>query len=122
MMGSGHGLTTLLCNLLIQMYGKCGALDDAMAIFDSMCLRNEFSWTLIIEANALQGHFEKAARVFDDMGNTNIVPDKVTFIIMISACADEVALDEGKRLHSGLIEGGHDSEVIVGNTLVNMYG
>eukprot|EP00250_Pteridium_aquilinum_P002816 c13042_g1_i1 orf=3-668(-) len=112
MIASGHDLTVLLCNLLVQMYGKCGSLDDAMAIFSCMCVRNEFSWTLIMEAYVQQGQFQKAAQLFEDMEKSSAIPDMVTFVIMVSACADEAALDEGKRLHSALVERGHDSEVI----------
>lgn len=119
---SGHDPTVLLGNLLVQMYSKCGAMEDALAVFGGMCVRNVFSWTLIMDAYAQQRQFGKAARLFEEMEKSSTTPDAVTFVIMVSACADGAALDEGMRLHSSLIDRGHESEVIIGNALVNLYG
>jgi len=48
-------------------------------------------------------------------------PDKFTFVQVINACAGLGALEEGKCVHEQIFESGWESDVIVGNSLVDMY-
>ncbi|KAI5061250.1 hypothetical protein GOP47_0023755 [Adiantum capillus-veneris] len=56
------------------------------------------------------------------MGMADLVPNKITFISILDACANEASLDEGRLLHSCLMEFQYESELVVGNSLVNLYG
>ena len=49
-----HGIDqdALLGNLLLQMYGSCGALEDACWVFNSMQKRDQFSWNFMIRVHA----------------------------------------------------------------------
>ncbi len=40
---------------------------------------------------------------------------------MLNACASVVALEEGRCVHEQIIQSGQDSDVFVGNSLVDMY-
>jgi hypothetical protein len=44
----------------------------------------------------------------------------VTFVMMLNAHASVVAVEEGRR-EQQIIESGWESDVIVGNSLVDMY-
>ncbi|KAJ7279242.1 hypothetical protein O6H91_Y378200 [Diphasiastrum complanatum] len=50
-----------------------------------------------------------------------VAPDKVVFVVVLKACASLAALEQGKQLYSDIIKRGFQSDVIVGNTLVDMY-
>ncbi|KAJ7540625.1 hypothetical protein O6H91_10G023400 [Diphasiastrum complanatum] len=110
-----------LANTLLHMYSKCGSVLDAHKVFSNMPQHNVYSWTAIISAYADTGQGEEAINLFQQMQETGLAPDKVVFVVVLKACARLAALEQGKRLHSDIIKRGFQSDVIVGNTLVDMY-
>ncbi|KAG5226234.1 pentatricopeptide repeat-containing protein [Salix suchowensis] len=44
-----------VASALIDMYAKCGSLDDALRVFESMPRKNEVSWNAMISALAFHG-------------------------------------------------------------------
>ena len=82
---------------------------------------NAASWNAIISGNYRQGNAMKAFEVFDQM-LAETIPDSVTFAIMFSMCTDQEALIKGRILHSFLVNVLSEHEVLVGNSLINMYG
>ncbi len=48
-------------------------------------------------------------------------PDSVTFVGVVNACAIVVVLEEGRCAHEQIIQSGWDSDIFVGNSLVDMY-
>ncbi len=45
----------------------------------------------------------------------------VTFVVVLNAFASLVAIDEGRFSHEQIIQSGWDSDVFVGNCLVDIY-
>ncbi len=45
----------------------------------------------------------------------------MTFVGALNACASVVALEEGKCIHELIIQSGCESDVFVGNSLMDMY-
>ncbi|KAJ7536563.1 hypothetical protein O6H91_12G073900 [Diphasiastrum complanatum] len=117
----GLGSNIILGNTLVNMYAKCGSVLDARQVFDSMHEHNIFSWTTIISAYADHGQSEEAINLFQQMQQTGIPPNKVTFVVVLKVCARILALEQGKQLHLDIIKSGFESDVIVGSTLVDMY-
>ncbi|KAJ7540618.1 hypothetical protein O6H91_10G023300 [Diphasiastrum complanatum] len=111
----------LLANTLVHMYSKCGSVLDAHKVFSNMPQHNVYSWTAIISAYADSGQAEEAIKLFQQMQETGLAPDKVVFVVVLKACARLAALEQGKQLHSDIIRRGFQSDVIVGSTLVDMY-
>lgn len=110
-----------LGNLLVLMYGKCGALGDASTVFAKMRQHNVFSWNIIIGAYAHYDKGKEALRFYQQMLLEGVLPDKVTFVSILSACSDQVALGDGRQIH-GLVMGCEfESDVSIGTALVNMY-
>ncbi|KAJ7256129.1 hypothetical protein O6H91_Y414900 [Diphasiastrum complanatum] len=111
----------LLGNTLVNMYAKCGSVLDARKVFDSMPEHNVFSWTIIISTYANHGQGEEAINLFQQMRQTGILPNVVTFVVVLKACARIPALEQGKQLHVDIIKSGFESDTTVRNTLVDMY-
>lgn len=111
-----------LGNLLVQMYGSCGSLDDARAVFCRILDRNLYSWTILIEAFTENGHDEEALKLHKQMQVEGVQPDKVTFICILNACASLSSLIEGRKIHALIALNGFESDVVVGTALVNLYG
>lgn len=107
---------------LVDMYGKCGSLENAQGIFDGMQERNTVSWTALISAYAQHGEVKNAAHLYKRMHQEGILADKVMFVSILDACACEAGLMEGKLVHASIAGSALEVEVVVGTALVNMYG
>lgn len=108
-------------NTLITMYGKCGALVDAYAVFEEMCDPDVVSWTAMITAYCQQDHDKQALQIFKQMGQQGIEPNEVTFTSILGACANPAALPEGKTIHLSIVANGIEAVVLLGNALISMY-
>eukprot|EP00250_Pteridium_aquilinum_P034211 c7240_g2_i1 orf=3-1130(-) len=111
-----------LGNLLLHMYGNCGSLRDARAVFNRLRNRNVFSWSLIIRSYAQHKENQEALKLFQAMLLDGLMPDRVVFVNMISVCATLEILAVGKWMHSFISTCGYASDVVLGTALVNMYG
>ncbi|KAH7301109.1 hypothetical protein KP509_23G012500 [Ceratopteris richardii] len=108
-------------SVLIVMYLKCGSIPDARRVFDRLSIRNVVSWSSIIEGYVEQGQSEEALKLFKDMHKARVEPNAITFISSIKACAGIGATDQGKLIHGNIIEQGLESELLIANTLVDIY-
>lgn len=108
-------------NALINMYSKCGHLQEAMEVFTHISERNVASWNAIISAYCQWEYGKKALQMFNLM-LLEVLPDNVTFATVLCACTNEEALTYGKLLHNFIAILGFEQEVIVGNSLISMYG
>ncbi|CAL5346146.1 unnamed protein product [Camellia sinensis] len=80
---------------LIDMYAKCGRIEDARRVFDHMHERNVFSWTSMINGYGKNGNPEEALELFFRMQRDRYIePNYVTFLSALSACG-----------HAGLAKG-----------------
>lgn len=89
---------------LIDMYAKCGNLDLARRVFDSMTEKNEVSWNSVIAAYGAHGLIKDAMDLFRQMQEAGFVPDHITFLALISACGHAGQVDEGFRLFHSMHE------------------
>ncbi|RZR97565.1 hypothetical protein BHM03_00026764 [Ensete ventricosum] len=80
-------------NSLINLYLKCGRVSDAEKVFDSMPVRDVYTWTGMVSGYALNGSLDKAMDFFDKMPIRNTV----SWNSLINACQkeehDETALE-----------------------------
>ena len=60
-----------LSKIGIDVYGKCGCLDNAGRVFDRMLQRNTFTWNSIIIALIRWGFLHEAVQVFGSMPEPN---------------------------------------------------
>ncbi|KAF3795533.1 Pentatricopeptide repeat-containing protein [Nymphaea thermarum] len=108
-------------NALIDMYAKCGCLRSAEVIFDPNSAKDEISWNTMIAGYTQNGYAREALSIFCRMRAENIEPNLVTIISIVPAAAYLATLKEGMALHSYIIKIGIETEVLVGNSLIDMY-
>ncbi|CAK9861256.1 unnamed protein product, partial [Sphagnum jensenii] len=106
---------------LVDMYAKCGSMEDAWSVFNKMPSRDVVTWTAILGGCAMHGHGQKALELYEQMQKEGVQPDSVTFVGVLNACASLAALKEGRCVHQKIVECGWDADVFVGNSLVDMY-
>ncbi|XP_019054228.1 PREDICTED: pentatricopeptide repeat-containing protein At5g27110 [Nelumbo nucifera] len=80
---------------LLDMYAKCGTVEEARQVFDRLPVRDFVSWTSMITAYGSHGQAFKALELFSKMQDSNAKPDKVTFLAIMSACSHAGLIDEG---------------------------
>lgn len=86
----------LLENALIDMYAKCGSLNEARLVFDEMRFRDVVSWTSMISAYGTSGKGSDAVVLFSKMQNSGLIPDSIAFVSVLSACSHSGLLEEGR--------------------------
>jgi pentatricopeptide repeat protein len=80
---------------LVDMYAKCGTMQDAWRVFCKMPSRNVVSWNAILGGCAVHGHGKEALKHFEDMCEEGVQPDDITFVCLLSACSHAGLVDEG---------------------------
>ncbi|XP_057772248.1 pentatricopeptide repeat-containing protein At3g26630, chloroplastic [Salvia miltiorrhiza] len=70
---SGFHGDVYLDNVLIDLYMKCGAIDDALKVFHKMRHKSVVSWTTVLAGLVLNGRMDIAQKVFDRMPTRNVV-------------------------------------------------
>ncbi|KAI3444278.1 hypothetical protein Pfo_000943 [Paulownia fortunei] len=88
---------------LLDMYAKCGAVKEAVGVFNQLSTRDLVSWTSMIVAYGSHGQAFEALKLFDEMLQTHIRPDRVTFLAVISACSHAGLVDEGQNYFSLMV-------------------
>ncbi|KAG1362444.1 Pentatricopeptide repeat-containing protein, chloroplastic [Cocos nucifera] len=98
-----HGLEWDLsvANSLIGMYSEHDQLDRARSIFESMPEKDLVSWNAIISAHRRD---HRVLTMFQSMEDSGLLPDQVTFVSLLSACANLGLVEDGRRLFSEMEE------------------
>ncbi|KAJ4711430.1 putative Pentatricopeptide repeat-containing protein [Melia azedarach] len=81
---------------LTDMYAKCGDLQTAQRVFDSMLERNVVSWSAMIAGYGMHGQLNAASCLFKQMLDSGIKPNEVTFMNILWACSHSGSVEEGK--------------------------
>nr|XP_010936370.3 pentatricopeptide repeat-containing protein At1g08070, chloroplastic [Elaeis guineensis] len=99
-----HGLrlNVFVGTALIDMYMKCGVVDEALKVFRAMRVKNVFSWNSLMSGFAMNGRGEVAMEAFDMMVKENIKPDGVTFLALLGACCHQGCVGEGRKLFADM--------------------
>ncbi|CAM6036051.1 unnamed protein product [Sphagnum compactum] len=110
-----------LIDILVDMYAKCGSIEDALRVFKRMSTRNVVAWSAIILGHVKCGQGHKALELSSQMQQEGVEPNPVTFVRILNACASIEALKQGNDVHEQIIQSGRESNVSVGSRLVDMY-
>ena len=86
-------------NLVLRMYGICGSMDDAFALFLMMEEKDKFSWNFIIRSCVLNRRNSDALFLFYSMIGEGFLPDNFIYPSILSSCNCHAHLSDGKRIH-----------------------
>ncbi|KAH7438866.1 hypothetical protein KP509_04G034200 [Ceratopteris richardii] len=114
--------STAIYTSLLNMYGRCGNIEDVHKAFSVIEDRDVITWNAMIDAFHEHGIYEVSFTLFSRMHVEGIFPNRVTFISMLDACQRVEALNEGRLLHRYATDSGHMSEVSVVTAVISMYG
>ncbi|XP_043693390.1 pentatricopeptide repeat-containing protein At1g25360 [Telopea speciosissima] len=82
-------------NALITMYARCGVVEAAHQAFLTMPSVDCVSWNAMIAALGQHGHGAMALELFKRMLECDILPDRISFLTVLSACSHAGLVKEG---------------------------
>ncbi|XP_054794236.1 pentatricopeptide repeat-containing protein At1g59720, chloroplastic/mitochondrial-like [Prosopis cineraria] len=95
----------LINTCLVDMYCKCGSLEIAEQVFESMPDKDVNSWNSMILGLAMHGKAEAALDCFTRMVKTQrFVPNSITFVSVLSACNHRGKVNEGLEYFDMMIK------------------
>ncbi|TKW21690.1 hypothetical protein SEVIR_4G136900v4 [Setaria viridis] len=106
---------------LVDMYAKCGCVDEARAVFDGTAVRDAVVWNSMIAACGQNGRPVEALALCRDMAAEGIGPTIATLVSAISAAADAAALPRGRELHGYGWRRGFGLQDKLKTSLLDMY-
>ncbi|XP_030521590.1 pentatricopeptide repeat-containing protein At2g13600-like [Rhodamnia argentea] len=98
----GSDVDICAANALIDMYMKCGCVDAARGVFQSMREHSVVSWTTMIIGCAQNGQAREALKFFDEMIEEGAQPNDITFVCVLDACSQGGFVDEGWKYFSSM--------------------
>ncbi|XP_072975215.1 pentatricopeptide repeat-containing protein At5g48910-like [Typha angustifolia] len=95
----GVQVDSILGSALLDMYSKCGCIDDAINIFQNLKHKELSAWNSIILGLAAHGRGRDALNFFSRMQDDPlIIPNDITFIGLLSACSHAGLVSEGQAV------------------------
>ena len=112
----------ILSTSLVDMYAKCGDIEAAFSVFESMPKKNLVSWNSIIGGYARHGLATRALEEFQRMIKSGVRPDEVTFVNVLSACGHGGLIEEGEKYFYSMGEYAVKAGVEHYACMVDLYG
>ncbi|MQM10056.1 hypothetical protein Taro_042942 [Colocasia esculenta] len=88
---------------IINMYGRCGEIGMARAVFEEVESKGSLTWTSIIEAYGFNGLHEDAIHLFDLMLSRRFIPNHFTFDVVLSICDNAGLHTEALKVFDSMV-------------------
>ncbi|PHT30845.1 hypothetical protein CQW23_27182 [Capsicum baccatum] len=102
-------LNLIISTTLIHMYSRCGRAEIARLIFDRISIKNIVCWNAMILGYCIHGNPKDGLNLYSNFLSSRLVstgknhvdslvlPDEITFVGVLCACAREGLLTEGRK-------------------------
>ncbi|KAK4841145.1 hypothetical protein QYF36_027102 [Acer negundo] len=119
----GHISCQHVYKALLNMYAKCGVVNDCKKLFGQMGHGDPVIWNILLSGYASNRVYDaRVLRLFYDMHVANQTkPNSVTVAIVLPVCARVGDICSGKSVHAYVIKSGLETHTLVGNAVVSMY-
>ncbi|KAI3445440.1 hypothetical protein Pfo_002105 [Paulownia fortunei] len=101
---NGLKVNIILGTTLINMYMKCGSVENAMEVFYWMEEKGVSSWNALILGLAMNGQVERSLEMFDEMKKCRVVPNEITFVAVLGACRHMGLVEEGRQYFDSMVK------------------
>ncbi|GAB2269873.1 hypothetical protein Dimus_004792 [Dionaea muscipula] len=99
---NGFPVSPNISTALIDMYTKCGRLDSATRVFNSISRRDVHNFTSMISGLSVHGLGKEALQVFAQMLAENVKPNEITLLGVLNGCSHSGLLEEGASIFNGM--------------------
>ncbi|PSR89402.1 Pentatricopeptide repeat-containing protein [Actinidia chinensis var. chinensis] len=90
-------LNYILGSALIDMYSKCGKIETAKEIFETIQRDDISIWNAMINGLAVHGLALDAIAIFSRMELEKASPDSITFVGILTACSHCGLVEQGRK-------------------------
>ncbi|XP_008803679.3 pentatricopeptide repeat-containing protein At3g13880-like [Phoenix dactylifera] len=119
---SGLASRAFLTDLLIDMYSKCGRIDDVRLVFDHAEELDEVSWNSLLSAYVRVGWPEVATNILVWMHRSGVKLNSFALGSILKACSGFNDSEEvQKMLHGCVVKVGLDLDIFVGSAMLDVY-
>ncbi|KAH6558457.1 hypothetical protein KP509_1Z062400 [Ceratopteris richardii] len=108
-------------NAILNMYCKCGRLEEAQKVFDMLDKRTVFSWGSLMAGYVQHGHANYTLQLFERLQAEKIQLNVIIYSSALKACNHSGNLKQGRIVHDSIVQSGLQSDLILDNTLIDMY-
>lgn len=120
---SGIEVDEKLATAVVDMYCKCGCVEEAWLVFEALPVRGLTSWNCMIGGLAVHGRGKDAVELFERMEREGVVPDDVTLVNVLTACAHAGMVSEGRHYFHYIVERyGVEPKMEHYGCMVDLYG
>ncbi|KAL8253394.1 hypothetical protein R6Q59_037087 [Mikania micrantha] len=108
-------------NSLVNFYGKCGMLKNALFVFDGILDPNEVSWTSLMSCACQCGENLEGLKIFSRSHKAGVNINEFACTSVLGACAALENIELGAQVHSYAVKSGTRMDQFVVTGLVNLY-
>lgn len=98
-------ITVPIGTALVDMYAKCGCIEESRALFDGMLKKDIWTWNVMICGLASHDRAKDALALFDRFIREGYVPVSVTFVGLLNACSRAGLVSEGRHCFELMVDG-----------------
>ncbi|KAL3615968.1 hypothetical protein CASFOL_040262 [Castilleja foliolosa] len=117
----GYGDDIFVGSSVLNLYTKCGKIDEAMSVFEKMSRRDVVSWSTMITGFVKSGRAKEAIDLYRKMQKEGLKDDGVVILALIQACVNIEDLRMAKYLHAYMIRRSFRMDVVMQTSLIDMY-
>ncbi|KAI5079202.1 hypothetical protein GOP47_0006873, partial [Adiantum capillus-veneris] len=118
----GFESDTVLATALANVHAKNGALTEAYKSFKQTKKRDVVSWGALMTGHLQHGYLSSVLELFKEMQHEGMCPDRVIILCILKASSQVGSMTMGRFLHDEVLRTGLETDLAVGNTLIDMYG
>lgn len=89
---------------IVEMYSKCGAIEDSRKAFKQIPEKNVVSWSAMIAAYGMNGFAREALALLAEMKREGVEPNAVTTLSVLSALSHGGLVEEGLSFFNSMIQ------------------
>nr|XP_011466824.1 PREDICTED: pentatricopeptide repeat-containing protein At5g04780 [Fragaria vesca subsp. vesca] len=100
---TGFRLNIYIVSSLIDMYSKCGSIEEAYTMFQDMEDRNTVLWNAMISGFSRHACSLEVMILFEKMQQAGMLPSEVAYISVLTACSHMGLVESGKKYFNLMI-------------------
>ncbi|KZV14525.1 pentatricopeptide repeat-containing protein mitochondrial-like [Dorcoceras hygrometricum] len=117
----GYEHDIFVCSSVLNLYAKCGRMNEATCVFERMRRKDVVSWSTVITGFVKIGKVNEALGTYRRMCEEGFDGDRVVMLSLIQACSNMEDLKMASSLHGYMIRRDFPVDVILQTSLVDMY-
>lgn len=117
----GYECDVFVGSSALNLFAKCGEIDEAAVVFDKMPTKDLVCWTSMMTGFIQSGRPLNAVEVYKRMQEEGIKTDGVVMVGLIQACVNLGDSYLGLSVHGYLIRRDQPMDVILQTSLIDMY-